>query len=875
MRASGYAFALALLAAAPVAPALAQNPFGTGPYDPAVPTPRAVLGYELGDRFTPHYLLSRYLDRLAATSRRIRVDTVAHTFEGREVYSVVVTSEANMARLPALRADMARLADPRGASPAELAAVVQRAVPAVWLGFTVHGGEASGVEAAIALLYQLAAGQDADTRMLLDSLVILIDPLENPDGHERHVEDVTRARGMLGVPTSPDAMVHQGSWPGPRTNHYYFDMNRDWFIQSQPETRGRVATMLAWWPLVAADLHEMGSGSTYYFAPPMPPVNKNVASDIVQWWDIFGRANAAAFDRHGWSFFRHEGYDEFYPGYGDSWPILMGSVGMTFEEAGSEGGAIRRDDGTVLTLREAAWHHYTAAWATLLTAARRVREKTQDFLAYRQSAVSEGERAPLRAVAIERDPTGRADSLAARLLDNGIEVQRLAAAADVAAATLYGDTLARPAHLPAGAYVVDLAQPMGRLARAILEPDAQLDSSFIHEELERRRTGQDSRFYDVTAWALPYAFRVRAWALRAVPPRTEPVALAGLREGAARPAPPPRATYGYAIRPGSEASLRMLAALLADSVRVWFAPEAFTQGAGRFPQGAFVVRVAANDARVHDIVRRCQAESGADVVALASALADSGTDLGSNSVFPLKPPRVALVGGAPVSGNSFGFAWYAFEQRLGFPVTTIAAADLAGASLEDFDVLVVPSVSPGRMDATLGERGRRRVADWVRAGGTLIALDGAMAWLASEPLDLARLRPRDDSVRADSAGGAPLPDDVPGAIVRVTADTLSPLLAGVHDPDFAVLMNSDRIYPAPHDLRAGEAVVRYAALPRLRLSGYLWPEVPPRLAESVYEWTESVGRGRVIGFAGDPNWRDHWRGLLPLFANAVFIGPSM
>jgi len=228
-----------------------------------------------------------------------------------------------------------------------------------------------------------------------------------------------------------------------------------------------------------------------------------------------------------------------------------------------------------------------------------------------------------------------------------------------------------------------------------------------------------------------------------------------------------------------------------------------------------------------------------------------------------------------VSGNSFGFAWYAFEQRLGFPVTTIAAADLAGASLADFDVLVVPSVSPGPMDATLGERGRRRVADWVRAGGTLIALDGAMAWLAGEPLDLARLRPRDDSVRADSAGGAPLPDDVPGAIVRVTADTLSPLLAGVHDPDFAVLMNSDRIYPAPHDLRAGEAVVRYAALPRLRLSGYLWPEVPPRLAESVYEWTESVGRGRVIGFAGDPNWRDHWRGLLPLFANAVFIGPSM
>jgi hypothetical protein len=277
---------------------------------------------------------------------------------------------------------------------------------------------------------------------------------------------------------------------------------------------------------------------------------------------------------------------------------------------------------------------------------------------------------------------------------------------------------------------------------------------------------------------------------------------------------------------------------------------------------------------VHEVVRRHAAASGAAVVPLASAAADSGTDLGSNSVFPLRAPRVALVGGPPVGGNGFGFTWYALDQRLAYPVTTVAAQALANARLDEFDLIVLPSVGAVALDNALGDGGRGRLADWVRAGGTLLTLDGATAWLAAERTGLARLRLRRDTTRADSAGGAPLPADVPGAIVRAAGDTLSALLAGVRG-ELPVLVNADRVYQAPKDLRAGEAVVRYAPAARLRLAGYLWPEVPARLAESVWLWTERVGRGRVIGFAGDPNFRDHFRGLLPIFANAVLIGPSM
>ena len=865
MKWMGCIAALALTAS----PLAAQNGFGNGPYDPAVPTPRAVLGYEIGDQFTPHHMLSRYIERVAAASRRVRVDSVATTFEGRPVYLLTISSEANLQRLTQIRADAAILADPRGHSSGELAEITRRMPATVWLGYSVHGGEASGVEAGLAVLYQLAAGQDAETRMILDSLVVFIDPVENPDGHERHVQDVNRMRGASGVPVAPSAMIHQGNWPGPRTSHYYFDLNRDWFTMSHPETQGRIRTFLKYWPMVAVDLHEQGSSSTYYFAPPMPPVNSNVPEASRRWWDLFAQGNIAAFDAHGWSFFRHEGYDEFYPGYGDSWPTLIGGIGMTYEQASSAGGAIRRDDGTAMTLHDAAWHHYTTSWATLLTTARLARQRVQDFAQFRASAISEGQGRPVRAIAFERDNAGRGDSLAYLLVRNGIEVGLVHGPFDAGNATMFGDSVARNVRVTSDAFVVDLAQPQGRLAKTLLEPDSPLDSAFIHEELEHRRTGENDRFYDITGWSMPMAYRVRAWALRAAPAAQRfaetdaPVSVAA----------PAAGRYGYAFEPGSESSIRLLAGLLSDSVRVWFAPKPFTQGGVSFPRGAFVVRNAFNRADVADVVRRRQHEADAVVYPLASAAADSGTDLGSNSVFPVKIPRVALVGGSPVSGNSFGFAWFAFDQRLHYPVTTVNVNNLTG-SLADFDVVVIPSVSSGGLDGVLGESGRGRLGDWVRAGGTLITLDAATQWLANERTNLARIRLRRDTTRADSAGGAALPADVPGAIVRASGDTLSPLMAGVRG-EIPVLVNGSRIYKVPNDLHPGEAIIRYAPQARLRLSGYLWPEVPARLAETVYLWTESVGRGRIIGFAGDPVFRDMFRGLLPLFANAVFLGPSM
>ncbi len=856
-----------VLALAGVSPLSAQHSFNPGgAFDPAVPTPRSVLGYEVGQRFTPHHLLMRYLERLAATSRRVRLDTVAVSFEGREVMLVTVTSEQNHGRLDAIRQDAAVLADPGSSSPAELERVVARMPVVVWLGHSVHGGEASGVEAAISLLYQLAAGQDPLTKMVLDSSVVLIDPAQNPDGHERHAQDVARMRSSLGVPSAPQAMIHAGTWPGPRTSHYYFDLNRDWFLNSHPETRGRTATFLRWWPHVAVDVHEQGSEASYFFAPPMEPINKNVHSTITKWWDIFAAGNAAAFDIQGWPYFRREGYDEFYPGYGISWPILTGAIGMTYEQASSGGGAVARRDGTVLTLHEAAWHHYTAGWATVVTAARRARERVRDYLGFRQTAVTDAAKLPFRAVALERDPDGRADTLVRRLTTNGIAVHRLGADATVPA-TAFGEPAARLTRLAAGTYLVDLAQPQGRLAKALLEPDAELDSAFIREELESRRTGQPGRFYDITAWSLPYTHRVRAWTVGTPPAALEPV-----KWIESPPSSIARATSAYAFEPGSESSIRMLARLLASGTKVWYAPKAFVVAGASFPRGAYLVRVAANGEPVHERVSQAATESGARVTPLATSAVDRGTDLGSNSVVFVKAPRVGLLGGPGVSGNSFGFAWFAFDQRIRYPVTSVEATAVTGGVLDLLDVLVVPSGSAGGLDRGLGELGRERLAAWVRGGGTLITLEGATGWVATERVGLVRIRVRQDSARSDSAGGAPLPVSVPGAIVRATVDTLSPLLAGIRTTELPVMANGGMVLTAPKNLAPGEAVIRFGPAARLRLAGYLWPEVPARLGDTPFLWAESVGRGRVIAFAGDPNFRDLWRGLLPIFANAVFLG---
>ncbi|HSL81161.1 MAG TPA: M14 family zinc carboxypeptidase, partial [Thermoanaerobaculia bacterium] len=359
--------------------------------DPEVPSPADFLGYPLGTRFTHHHEILAYLERLAEASPRVETWQYGETYEGRPLTLVAISAPENVSRLEALRTERLRLADPRGLSGEEIDRLAAELPVVAWLAYGVHGNESSSAEAAMAAAYALAAASSgsAEWQELLAGTIVLIDPLVNPDGRERYVSFYEQARGRLPDP-DPGAAEHWEPWPGGRQNHYLIDLNRDWSWASQRETRDRLAAYRAWEPQVYVDYHEMFTESTYFFPPAADPVNPLLDERTVAWLDVFGRANAEAFDRQGWPYYKAETFDLYYPGYGDSYPGFRGAVGMTYEMAGHgrAGLAFERRDGTVLTLADRIAQHFTTSLATVRTAAENRERLLATFARARADAAS-------------------------------------------------------------------------------------------------------------------------------------------------------------------------------------------------------------------------------------------------------------------------------------------------------------------------------------------------------------------------------------------------------------------------------------------------------------------------------------------------------
>ncbi|MEJ2185519.1 MAG: M14 family zinc carboxypeptidase, partial [Gemmatimonadota bacterium] len=357
-------------------------------YDPAIPTLEAVVGHDFDEALTTPEQIAAYMHALAnAAPDRTRLVVYGHTYEGRELDLLVIGSAERMARLDSIKAGLHRLAYPEGLDDAA-ANRLMAALPVVVAALhEVHGNEISGAGAGMAEAYHLLAAQnDPRVTKILAQELVLIDPLQNPDGRGRFVEGYKQARSFPADP-DPASAGHDEPWPGGRTNHYLFDLNRDWFALTQPESRGKVRALLEYQPQVVADLHEMGGNSTYYFPPAAIPGNPWVTQQQWHWYDVLGRAMANAFDARGFAYFTREEFDAFYPGYGVSWPTAQGAMGMTFEQASARGLVVRRSDGTLLTYGDGILHHFTAALATMVTAADNRQQILRDFLDFHRSAM--------------------------------------------------------------------------------------------------------------------------------------------------------------------------------------------------------------------------------------------------------------------------------------------------------------------------------------------------------------------------------------------------------------------------------------------------------------------------------------------------------
>ena len=414
-----------LLAALPGA---AQPRFEYWPgisYDPKIPTVRQVLGYETGDRVSSHAAILKYMEALAAAApSRMKIFDYGQTWEGRRLVYAAVGSETTIGSLSEIRAAVERLADPRKTPAAEAKRIMSGLPAIVWLSYGVHGNEISSPDAALLTAYHLLAARgDKMVDEILAHVLVLIDPSQNPDGRDRFVNYFEETRGLEPDP-SPIAAEHEEPWPGGRTNHYLFDLNRDWIALTQPEIRNQVKVLREWFPLVCVDLHEMSGESTYFFSPESDPYNPNLTADQKETLKLFGKNNARWFDQFGFDYFTRENYDAFYPGYGASWPSYYGGIAMTYEQASARGLVLRRSDDTLLTFRDTVRHHFVASLSTLEAAAAHREKLLDDFYRYGVTAIEEGRTEPVKEYILPRSGDASAtDKLAGILVEHGIEVE--------------------------------------------------------------------------------------------------------------------------------------------------------------------------------------------------------------------------------------------------------------------------------------------------------------------------------------------------------------------------------------------------------------------------------------------------------------------
>lgn len=856
-------------------------------YDPAVPTLAAVVGHDVGDEISSPAEIRAYLEALAAAAPdRTRLLTYARSEEGRPLQVLVVSGRERMARIEETQAGLRALAEPAGLAPGEAEALVERLPAVVWLLHAVHGDEVSSSDAALALAYHLlAARDDPAVDLVRREAVVLIDPLQNPDGRARFLTYHRLARAAAPDP-EPMAAEHDEPWPGGRTNHYLFDMNRDWFAQTQPETRGRLEVFLEWFPQVVADLHEMGGDSTYYFAPPAAPLNPQFVESQRGWLDVLGRAIAARFDRMGVPYFVRETFDSFYPGYGETWPMLHGAVGMTFEQASAGGLVWRREDGTRVTYAEGVRHHFVAALTTAEEAARGRRDLLRDFLSFRRSAIRKGEQGPLRAYVLPpgEDPA-RTRRLAGLLVGQGLEVRQ--ASQEV----VFGDR-----RFPAGSLVIPLAQGGGRLVRGLLDPDVPMETSFVAEQDRRRRKRLPDQFYDVTAWSLPFLFDVPCTAVGA-----------SVGEGLApwKPGPGPEVEVPPAkvawLMPWGTGTAAAVIEGLQRGLKVRVAEAGFTLRHREYPAGTAIVRVSENPQDAAPTLARLARAHGAPVFAADTGFVEKGISLGSDQVRALRRPRVLLAWGRPTSTRSAGWARWVFERRYGLPVTAVRVESLPQVELDRFDVVVLPS---GDYTAAIAPKTTKRLGAWIDEGGTLIAVGEAARWLTYEKVGLLATktelrdgRPEPDPTAEEKKKGeappaaakpeAPAPpfdleraiqpekerpEAVPGALLRVELDREHWLAAGT-DGEVQAVVDGRRVF-TPLRLDEGRNVGLYADADRIVGGGHVWDDDRALLARKAFLMYEPRGRGHVIAFAEDPNYRGYAEGTELLFMNAVLLGPA-
>jgi hypothetical protein len=812
---------------------------GIGAVKAQIKSPDEFLGYPLGSRFTPHDKMLEYFKYLGKATKNVKIVSYGKSYEGRELLVAIVSAKGNMEKLEQIRKNNLDLSKGQKVS---VKLVKQPAI--LWLSYNVHGNEVSSTETAIKTFYALVEAKTSNIEEWLRNTVVIIDPCLNPDGRERYVSYFNSVTGIKPNP-NPMAREHIEPWPAGRSNHYYFDLNRDWAWQSQVETQQRLVLYRAWMPEVHVDFHEQNYNEPYYFAPAAEPIHQDVTAWQREFQMTVGKNNAKYFDQKGWKYFTREQFDLLYPSYGDTYPLYNGAVGMTYEQGGIGAGlAVVTIDGDTLTLKDRIAHHYTTGIATLETVSKHSDKLVDEFRKYFENALVNPP-GIFKSYVVKGQNLGKVKRMAELLKRNGVEF----AFGGTQSMTGFNYETGKTEgfKIERNDLIVNLVQPAAVLANVLFEPQTAV---------------KDSNTYDITAWALPYAYGLNAYAVKeSVKGKylsfEEPVVTGNGQN-----------PYAWLLPWNSVDDAKALIALQKAGIKVRVAEEVFTAAGRAYPVGTLLVYRAENERTVKALstkIADIEKQLKALFYPVAGGFVDKGKDFGS-SVYPaLTVPKVAVVAGPDISAQSMGEVWHFFEQELGYPVTTIGVGDIDNLDINKVNTLILP-------DGAYGDNLNEKIQDWIRIGGKLILIEDAiLSVIGKKPFEIQRKEYFKDELQVNTTPKyqnrkqANLSNAIPGAIFKVELDRSHPISAGLGNY-YYTLKTDERLYEFLNRgwntgiLKSGSYV-----------AGIAGEGVLKKLGNGMLFGVQPEGKGVVVYFGASVLFRSFWENGKQMFANAVFL----
>jgi len=901
-------------------------------YIDSVDHPNEFLDFDYATRVASPEQITSALKSWANQSDRLKVIEYARSHENRPLHAVFISSPENLKNLNSIKDKISQLADARITNDRKAKTLINELPAVAWMAYSIHGNETSGADAALGVIYHLIASKDDDILELLDDMVIIVDPVMNPDGRARFAKNLEQYRGT--APNYDDqSLIHTGDWPYGRTNHYYYDLNRDWVYLTQPETQGRVALINEWKPQILVDAHEMGAQDTFMTGPAREPINKNVDYDLIKWGNVFAKDQGNEFDRRNWRFYTGEWHEDLYPGY-SFYVAFRGTLGILYEQSRMAEDGVRRPEGTIQSYKESVHHQFVSTMINLDTLKNNSKSMYEDYWDGRKYNVSSNSKYSNRSyVVLANDNNGRINALAEKLKAQDIEIYKNNKPINVSNALKQNGVTVNEYTIPIGSMIIPNNQPEAPLVSAILEFDAEIDDEVLIEEKQKRIKNGSSIMYDTTAFNFTMMF--------GLPAITVPQ---DLKDNLTNWTPSPESleinqdAVIWAVDGKDDRSVAFAARLLEQNVQVRIIDKNSTLSGHDLSRGSVAVIAMDNPSynNLHKTIKTVATDLDISVVSIESGFGPKELpDWGGRHFRLLKKPQIAILSHSGFSSYDVGVSWWSLDHHLGIRHSQLNSSLTGYGDLRRYNTIILPSGNPD-----LSDYAKNTLMDWVKQGGTLIANNRSTRTIISSDgmgsvkslnttfdksksynIDLMReIYSLEDNIDISDANDNKVDTEITypwetsdvtytkeqlemrdkwqstlmpsGAIVSARADSENWLTFGAEDVvpvlygNYPILMTGGNSTAA---LRIGELIpnkdsktktINWSQIPsgydlNVRMSGLVWPEASQRIANSAYLTREKIGKGQIILFSGEPNFRGSARGTNRLWLNAVIYGSGL